>query len=505
VNLYQNFQGVWLVSSDDDFRSFFKDLARDDRPPVVVVTLSRDDGKPLVDLKRLRESIDALITIYVLTAHASRLLTDSVGRDLSSFWGYLRIYGPYSKWRGEPNSLAISTVVPIPGNVEIGTDRAIDLAYRQQLSQEQRTVVRQQRRGENMIVEVTDVSAQMISVRHTSTGTNATFKPSELWPGIDGRRLVKKKMQLTGTMTGEGVLLREFHPNPPIEDVRTRALTWIDEGRPALVLVEAFTEGAVVVRLHPDLVLNIPVREGQDPASLTRPGQVIAVYALCDGDYIEVDFTAVVTTDSMSVLPGGPPWLLPEAETPPLAQEDITQHFDEMVFSLEEARNQVGMLTSQVLALQAQVDELQRALRAAQRDIPRFFSDEERQVRYELEHYYLAITSESDRKSYPWPERYELGPNFVETLRELTDSGSISRRKVLEKCAQVLSGRDFDLGISKPWKKPGSSQETREDRALAYRTQLEGDIPGSRRLKYWLHTDRHIELASVGHHDEGLE
>ena len=417
---------------------------------------------------------------------------------------YTRVYGPHSLWQSQPESPAISTIVPIPGNIEGTTDRAVDMAYRQRLMFGRPAVAQQRPSQDSVTVEVTDASAQMISVRHWESGSSASFAPGELWPGVDGRRLVKKKMQLTGTLAGTGSVLRQFHPDRLLENVRARAIAWIGEGRQTLVRVEGFTESAVIVLLHPDLVLKIPVREGQDPAALARLGQVISVYAMCDNEYIEADFSSADAADSLSVLPGGPPWLVPEPEPPTPAAEDITEYVDDMAFSLEEAREQVAELTADNFRLKQMIDELRRDLRATQRDVPRFFSDEERQLRYELEYYYLLNTTETDRASYPWPTRFELGPVFIKTFREITETGSISRRKVLEKCAHVLSSRDFDLDITKPWKRPGASQEVRADGGLAYRTDLEGETPGSRRLKYWRLTDGRIELDSVGHHDEGL-
>ena len=83
------FPGVRLVASDDDYDLYFGDIARDERPPIVVVTLSREDDKPLVNLQRLRGDIDPDVRIYVLTTRTSRLFTDSVGRECSVFWGYM--------------------------------------------------------------------------------------------------------------------------------------------------------------------------------------------------------------------------------------------------------------------------------------------------------------------------------------------------------------------------------------------------------------------------------
>jgi hypothetical protein len=500
MKVYPNTKRVWLVESEGDSEEFHHYVQRDDRPPIVVVSMGREQRTPFVDVVYLESEIASEISIYVLSQDASKRFTELVGRNYTVFWGYVRVYGLYSQWQGNPSSPAISTIAPMNWDRPGTTRKVVEAANWQHFTSTTRTAQITPREGDIVTVEVTDVSPQIISVRDRSTGANATFSPASLWAGIDGRRVFKKRMQFRGTMSGSHVL-RTFTPIRPPDDVRARAVNWVGEGRMTLVQVEAFTDDAVIVLLHPGLPLSLPVRQGQVASSLARPGQVVSVFAISDGDYIDLDFTSGDAGDSFSVIPGGPGWLHLEPETPEPSRPEIEQHVDEVVSSLAGAREQVAELTEETFRLRNHIENLQKQLRAAQREVPHFFSDESSQIRYEIEYYYLTTIGEVERERYRLPELL-FGPNFVATVLHMTKTGAMQRRKILEKCVFAVTGRAFEMGIAKPWGK--IKQEVRSDGAVAYRVDLEGGTPGSRRLKYWRTRDGAIELDRVGHHDEGL-
>ncbi|WP_213456319.1 S1 RNA-binding domain-containing protein [Rhizomonospora bruguierae] len=116
---------------------------------------------------------------------------------------------------------------------------------------------------------------------------------------------------------------------------------------------------------------------------------------------------------------------------------------------------------------------------------------------------WLRQTSKADRARYPWREPV-IGPDFAASLDNLE---GVSRERVMQVCAEVVSGRAADrsglqVHALRSADGGGSAQRTRHDGARAYRASLQVRTAAARRLHYWVLPDGRIELAKVGYHDD---
>jgi len=111
--------------------------------------------------------------------------------------------------------------------------------------------------------------------------------------------------------------------------------------------------------------------------------------------------------------------------------------------------------------------------------------------------------TEADRTNYPYREPV-LGPRFLTTLDAVQ---GISRDKILEVCAHVVSYRAFTIAgfeVHQLRTSQGgdSPPRKRDDGATAWRVSLQVKTPSARRLHYWQLVDGTIELAQINTHDD---
>jgi predicted RNA-binding protein with RPS1 domain len=113
------------------------------------------------------------------------------------------------------------------------------------------------------------------------------------------------------------------------------------------------------------------------------------------------------------------------------------------------------------------------------------------------------MTTPADRDRYPWRDP-RLGPDFLDSLGRVH---GVSRERVVEVCAHVVSGRAPDvpslelhpLRISEGG---GTPQRVRDDGAKAWRCSLQVKAPAARRLHYWELPGGGVELARLVYHDD---
>lgn len=116
---------------------------------------------------------------------------------------------------------------------------------------------------------------------------------------------------------------------------------------------------------------------------------------------------------------------------------------------------------------------------------------------------WLRQTTKADRARYPWREPV-IGPDFAASLDNLE---GVSRERVMQVCAEVVSGRAADrpglqVHALRSTDGGGSGQRIRHDGARAYRASLQVRTAAARRLHYWVLPDGRIELAKVAYHDD---
>ena len=128
---------------------------------------------------------------------------------------------------------------------------------------------------------------------------------------------------------------------------------------------------------------------------------------------------------------------------------------------------------------------------------------EEERLRLAIRGSWIRQTTKSDREQFRWREPV-VGPEFLDSLELLE---GVSRDRVVEVCAEVVSGRaatrpGLQVHALRSVETGGAPQQQRADGARAFRASLQVRSSAARRLHYWELPDGGIELAKVGYHDD---
>ncbi len=314
----------------------------------------------------------------------------------------------------------------------------------------------------------------------------------------------------------------DFFPDKIDDDALGRARESFVDGSITFALVDSVTPAEARLMLHP-AVEAVLVPRDEDLTHLLSKGDVVAVELIWDENGFLADLAlAADAGPAMSLLPGGPPWLLPEelrkehdAVTEVEAASGIDSTSPPPQLEPEEANATIALLTDHQQQLEAELAQLRSEIKALKRERresqtmkrPRVYADEEEQFRFEVGLSYLTRVSPAERDDYPLPSSYHLGKDFLESLDRQVADGGIRRDKIVDVCADVLCGRAMVIPsrVPKPWlvSKRGP-QQSRPDGAKAWRIRLQVNSSSARRMKYWMRADRTVEFESVGVHDEGL-
>ena len=158
---------------------------------------------------------------------------------------------------------------------------------------------------------------------------------------------------------------------------------------------------------------------------------------------------------------------------------------------------------SEALRRSAADADRQRALaQRLQSELETFVPAEER-LRAAVRNSWIRQTTRSDRERFRWREPV-VGPEFLDSLESLE---GVSRDRVVDVCAEVVSGRavtrpGLQVHALRSVETGGSPQQQRADGARAFRASLQVRSSAARRLHYWELPDGGIELAKVGYHDD---
>jgi hypothetical protein len=264
--------------------------------------------------------------------------------------------------------------------------------------------------------------------------------------------------------------------------------------------------------------------ERLDLRHLMSVGEVVPVwYGGHDGDDWLLSLTEADAVDQAvpapSLLPGGPPWLVPAEPAPAAGEEPAEpaapdqesqlelsqQTIDALVLEKQQLADLLAEANAQVATLQAELQQARTSQRelALVRDSGRLFEDPADQLRWEIKDAWARMIPAGEKASRPLG-RWTFGPDFLPTLEAMQ---GISRHKVVEVIVQVLTRMDRDLAsreLHQLRSGPGGDDppRVRDDGATAWRVSLQVGTPSARRLHYWLCPDNSIELASIRLHDD---
>jgi hypothetical protein len=173
--------------------------------------------------------------------------------------------------------------------------------------------------GEHAIVRVKSVVSATQAMVEDDRGRKAVLRAHHLRPGVAAGRLLTPGQRFEGTLTPLG-LLGEFVPHEVKDDPRARLADLIGDGTVILALASSVTPEEAVLLAHPDVAFRITSRRAEDLTTQVTEGEIVAVeVVIVDGELV-ASFSDADPAPSMSVLPGGPPWLLPEARPLPSTQ-----------------------------------------------------------------------------------------------------------------------------------------------------------------------------------------
>ena len=491
------------VSNRQEFDCFLEQLLESERLPVVAVSEPTESRTPAFPIEKLEAEIGDGAHVWVLEPHATFWLTDELGRRLSVYSGWVRVYPSNPGWRTDERRAPLLQARPDAKRwLRAVVDTVLEVAYRD---------------GYRPPVTVPDsvpatakvsgvLTATQVMV-HTANRRQAAMQTHHLWPGLPADRLVATGQEFAGCLL-PGALLPEFIPDPPRQDVPARVAEFVDDGIVTLTRVARVTPHTAELLVHPEYAVTLEDAD-VDLREVLRANEVVTIEIVPMEDAFLSSFSSDEPAQSMSVLPGGPPWLVYE---PPAAELDA----DEPAAAPEAAlAGPESWLYREVERLEQQISELEeenRQLRRRERErsriaVPKLFADPEEQLRLELHLAYLSRVPESERRRYPWPQTYAIKPLFLESMDDLVGAGGISREKVVEVCVEVLSGLAIENNSRavKEWLESRHGRPSvRGDGATAWRVRLQHKSNAARRLRYWRLPSGAIELDWVGVHDADL-
>jgi hypothetical protein len=499
-----------FISRRGDFDQFFRHLTSAERKPVVALTIREGDSRPMLPLEAIREQVGDAADVYVLSSDATFWLTGQLeSRALSIYSGWGRVYPPNPEWMS--NTQLSPRFSPLLRDQRQTVDQIVSAvlaaAYKGGAYSSRPPVSG----GVETDAVVMGTPSPTQALVKTKNGV-AVMPVSSLVAGIPADRLVRKNQVFSGRLVqADGNLWGEFTPDLVADNVTGRVAEFVGEGIVTLARVGSVTRDTVRAQLHPLVTIVISGKPGEDLSRLTHEDDVIAVEVVPDGDSYISDFSAEEPAPAMAVLPGGPPWLMPaEVQELPAEPEAVVEMEPaaELSADAQMALEELEHVGQQLRIAEQKVAELQRDLRQSRKlTIPLVFGDAEKQLRLELWLAYLTTVPESDREKYPWPPRFRIGLEFLESVDRLVRDGGITRERIVTVCAEVLCvlANDLPARAVKPWAQPPDGRaETRLDGATAMRVRLQVGSHAARRLKYWRLLTGEIELDRVTVHDDGI-
>jgi hypothetical protein len=502
-----------LVELIDDPNRFY---------PVVVVTRSRQANQPYVDLHVLADQLDQSAHIAIVEPDWTLALTRGLRDErLAVFGGALRVFPSDVDWRADTRLAPL--FLCYEGQGKWVGERIVSTVQQMTYRSGRVLAPEVERSGRLTVATVKGVLNEAQVLVKTESGLDCKMQVAELRPGIEASRLVKKGQKFKGVEQITGGLLGDFHPDRVDDQPLVRAKAELGDGVVTLAFVEQVRRSSTLIKIHPDVEVKLFPSE-ENFSDLCSAGDAIAVELIWDGDICWAALAREAEAGpSMSVLPGGPPWLLASDHNSGSAELSHDVEVNAELESLgivdglefEEALATVQMLTSErdsIVserdALDREVRELKKRLRESQRlQWPVVYGDSQEQFRFEVTMSYLTRIPETDRKRFPLRSEYRFGNSFLASVDKIVNAGGISRQKIVDVCVEVLSdiARDNASRTPKPWTDGArGAQISRADGGMAWRVRLQSGTSAARRMKYWILHDGVIELDSVGVHDDGI-
>ena len=529
--------GPHVVDTESAAVELAAELVRPGRPrPVVVVTTAGGAREPFVDVGDVVEAVDGLCDVYVMpTGAASWAFSSSLPEGRQVYGGASRVYPVDLAWLEDPRSAPIRFAYGRADRERatraIVSDAMAAVHAAGGLTEQPRST----RRPANGSVVGVVGGRCLVTL---SDGSMATVWPELVAPDVPAERLFAKGMSLDGLLDATTRVLDVAEMRSRVEVRDEVALGDVLLGRVVRIAresasVEILPGTAVVVSAY-----NVTGDASADLRGLLSDEEVLAVEIteITDkrmrgrvvGDVLPDEVRA------LSVLPDGPPWLVPSE---PLALEEEQPHAD-VVLVQEEVPATGDVRTDALLAeneqLRSRLAELDRRLdrRTRERDDARtaarkarertdaaekravaehgerlptrqLFRDPADLFRYRVRHAWVTRTTADDKEQYPWREVH-LGDGFLASLSEVE---GIDDDRVAEAVADIACGRADQMSAYEMHQlRSGAGAEDRPvvrgRGETCWRVALQRNTPSARRLHFWRRADGSVELSSVRLHDD---
>lgn len=504
--------------------------------PVVVVTTAGGASEPFVDVEDVVDAVEGLCDVYVMpTGAASWAFSSSLPEGRQVYGGASRVYPVDLVWLEDagaaPLRFAYGRADRERATRAIISDAMAAVHAAGGLTEQPRAT-RRPARGAVMGV----VAGRCLVT--LSDGSMATVWPELVAPEVPAERLFGKGMLLDGLLDTTSHVLDVAEMRSRVQVRDEVALGEVLLGRVVRIAresasVDILPGASVVVSAY-----NVTGDASADLRGLLSDEEVLAVEIT---DITDKRLRGRVVGDvlldevrALSVLPGGPPWLVPPE---PLAIEE-EQPRPEVGRVPEEVPSTGDVRTDALLAeneqLRGRLADLDRRLeqRTRERDDARtaartararadaaekratsehgdrlplgqFFRDPADLFRYRVHHAWVTRTTADDKDRHPWRD-FHLGGDFLASLDGIE---GIDDGKVAELAADIVCGRaDQMSGYEMHQLRSGAGAEdrpvVRERGETCWRVALQRNTPSARRLHFWRRVDGSVELSSVRLHDD---
>lgn len=510
--------------------------------PVVVITSSRGAPGPFVDPVPVAEELQGVAPVFVMPTGAvtwafSDLLP--VGGDV--YGGASRVYPPGNEWVNDVYQVALHFAQSTADGEATGS-RLISEALRWAEPSQHQTA---QFRG---TVEASGVVQGIVAgqaIIRLDQGGQAHSWPELVAHNVTAERLFVAGQRITGhfnhvnrSLVPQRLSAAEALAAAGVDDVLLVRVVGI---RPDSCTVEPYPD--FPVRLAPEHV--VPSSPAVDLRTVVAPNEVLPMQVVACGAepeqwrLVTVASDDVVASRTISLLPDGPPWLIPaqpelEVAEPVLAPvprptpsrakttlppqgepsevDQLQEENRRLLAQLQTQNAEITKLRNSTEQQRARILKLQRekgqrhgadceAARIVERD-GQLFADPAEQLRFEVELAWLRRFPESERNSTRRLMDWSIGDGFFESWEQVQ---GIERRKVVDVIVEVLTDLAPSLTSREVHQlRAGQGGDdpvrTRGDQT-AWRVSLQVNTPGARRLHYWRGPEG-IELASIRHHDD---
>ncbi|MDO5068037.1 MAG: hypothetical protein Q4D96_12220 [Propionibacteriaceae bacterium] len=518
--------------------------------PVVVITSARNAEGPYVDPALVAEELDGVAPVYVMdTGAVTWAFSDLLPPGGDVYGGASRVYPPGNEW--------VRDVYQVPLHFAQSTadgphtaNRIIAAALRwAEPSQHQTMQLRSSAEASGKVLGV--VAGQVII--QLDNGDRAHSWPELVAHNVPTERVFVPGQRVTGSFNHAN---RSFVPArlSPAE-----ALGQVRVDDVVLARVIGIRADSCTVEPYPDFPVSLapqdvmPSEPGADLRTVVAPNEVLPLQVVAcgpepeDWKLVTVASEEVEASRTISLLPGGPAWLMPtqpelEVEagevldpTPlpaprpappqvvrvpvPVASSELEQLQEEnrrlsaqLQAQLQSHNHEIGKLRTQVEQQKQRIAKLNRekgqrrgedceAARILEGDA-QLFADPAEQLRFEVQMAWLRRFPEQERISSRQLMEWSIGEGFFESWEQVQ---GIDRRKVVDVIVEVLTDLAPSLASREVHRlRTGLGGDdpvrTRGDQT-AWRVSLQVNTPGARRLHYWRGPEG-IELASIRHHDD---